>query len=153
MPSFETDFQKSGGKPITYKGKTLRLFDSFSVSPGETLHCIFESWTSRWRQGCVLSADGEGGLVASGVDCGRICLLWTDSSPTRVDVSVVGSLDHVLIYNVYDVGNGITARGGNGAAMIVEEVPNGKRYRCNDAFPDDDFADIIFRIERNPLNT
>ncbi|MCB1117403.1 MAG: hypothetical protein KDK50_02345, partial [Chlamydiia bacterium] len=36
----------------------------------------------------------------------------------------------------------------NGAAMIVEEIPNGRRYRCNDGEPDDDFDDIVFTITR-----
>jgi hypothetical protein len=32
--------------------------------------------------------------------------------------------------------------------MIVEALPNGRRYRCNDGFADDDFDDLIFRLER-----
>jgi len=32
--------------------------------------------------------------------------------------------------------------------MLVEEVPNGYRYRCNDIQSDDDYDDVIFRIER-----
>ena len=35
----------------------------------------------------------------------------------------------------------------NGAAMYFEEIPNGKRYFCNDGYPDDDFDDLIFSIE------
>jgi hypothetical protein len=32
--------------------------------------------------------------------------------------------------------------------MIVEEIENGFRYYCNDGYPDEDFNDIVFRIER-----
>ncbi len=36
----------------------------------------------------------------------------------------------------------------NGAAIIVEPVPFGRRYRCNDGIANDDFNDLIFRLER-----
>jgi len=32
--------------------------------------------------------------------------------------------------------------------MIAEEIENGFRYHCNDLYPDEDFDDIVFRIER-----
>jgi len=31
--------------------------------------------------------------------------------------------------------------------MIVEEIPSGRRYKCNDGRADDDFDEIVFRIE------
>jgi hypothetical protein len=34
--------------------------------------------------------------------------------------------------------------------MIVQEIAEGRRYRCNDGYPDDDFDGLIFRIERIP---
>ncbi len=36
----------------------------------------------------------------------------------------------------------------NGAAMYSEEIPNGKRYFCNDGVEDDDFDDIVFTVTR-----
>jgi len=32
--------------------------------------------------------------------------------------------------------------------MIVEEIESGFRYHCNDGYPDEDFNDIVFTIER-----
>ena len=40
------------------------------------------------------------------------------------------------------------ARKGNGAAMYSENIPNGKRYFCNDGDEDEDFNDIIFTVKR-----
>ena len=37
---------------------------------------------------------------------------------------------------------------GSGAAMYSEDIPNGKRYFCNDGDEDDDFDDIIFTVAR-----
>jgi hypothetical protein len=31
--------------------------------------------------------------------------------------------------------------------MIVDLLPNGRRYRCNDGLADDNFNDIVFRLE------
>jgi hypothetical protein len=31
--------------------------------------------------------------------------------------------------------------------MYVEEIPNGRKYYCNDGEPDDDFDDLIFTLE------
>jgi len=36
----------------------------------------------------------------------------------------------------------------NGAAMYSEDIPNGKRYFCNDGVEDDDFDDIVFTVTR-----
>ena len=36
----------------------------------------------------------------------------------------------------------------NGAAMYPEDIPNGKRYFCNDGVEDDDFDDIVFTVTR-----
>jgi len=32
--------------------------------------------------------------------------------------------------------------------MIVEKIEGGRRYRCNDGFPDEDFDDIIFTVRK-----
>ena len=47
------------------------------------------------------------------------------------------------------VGSDLWMRGKeNGAAMYSEDIPNGKRYFCNDGEEDDDFDDIIFTVTR-----
>jgi hypothetical protein len=52
------------------------------------------------------------------------------------------------VKNVWDTGDGVTHSWLNGAAMIVDVDVSKRTYRCNDGFADDDFDDIIFRIER-----
>lgn len=57
---------------------------------------------------------------------------------------------HIHVWNVWNDGNVRHGIDGlrNCAGMIVEEIENGFRYRCNDGYPDEDFNDIVFRIER-----
>jgi hypothetical protein len=46
-----------------------------------------------------------------------------------------------------DTGDGTKAYGHNGA-MYIEQKKNEKTlYNCNDGHPDDDFDDLIFKIE------
>ncbi len=63
-------------------------------------------------------------------------------------LSVNTKKGELRVKNVWDTGNGIVHSGHYGAAMIVEEIPNGRLYRCNDGKPDDDFDEIGFSIER-----
>jgi hypothetical protein len=51
------------------------------------------------------------------------------------------------VKNVWDTGDGVMDSWHNGGAMVVEEIASGRRYKCNDGRPDDDFNDIVFRIE------
>lgn len=39
----------------------------------------------------------------------------------------------------------------NFAGMLVEELLNGYRYRCNEGRDDDDYDDLVFRIERTGI--
>jgi hypothetical protein len=86
-------------------------------------------------------------------------VLWEDTSPKSVEIELLGPAEHVAVFNMWQDPNrvmipGVTGSGQvnhywqNGAAMIVEEIPNGRRYRCNDGEPDDDFDDLIFTVER-----
>ena len=61
---------------------------------------------------------------------------------------MTGEATTIEVKNVWDVGNGVIESWHNGAAMIVELLPDGRRYLCNDGFADDDFDDIVFRLER-----
>src|SRR6266511_5950764 len=38
------------------------------------------------------------------------------------------------------------------SGMLVEEISNGYRYRCNEGRDDDDYDDLTFRIERTPVD-
>jgi len=63
-------------------------------------------------------------------------------------ISVMGKkCDKLSVRNVWDSGHGTMMWVGD-SAIIVEEIPKGRRYRCNDSEPNDDFSDIIFTIER-----
>ena len=106
---------------------------------------IFEAVDAEWRQGLYLKTDGA--IVVDDRTVGKAIVLWHDTAPREVSLKIRTKNGECSIKNVWDTGDGVMHSWHNGAAMIVEETASGRRYRCNDGEPDDDFDDIIFRIE------
>ena len=148
MPSFQELFEESQGQPITYQGRTLVMADDFPVAENEILHLHFESTRSEWRQGVYLTVE-RGAIRVNEHDCQDGALLWYDTAPATVRLQVTGRARSIEVRNTWDSGNGVVDSWHHGAAMIVEEMTNGRRYLCNDGHPDDDFDDIVFSIIRS----
>jgi hypothetical protein len=165
MASFGQMFIASKGQPITYGGKTLILADFFPADGASSFQVVFESCDSDRRQGMAMDLvfrdlDGKWQKGASKGVIGEFevdgdvyngekgIVLWRDLVPDGLRFRLLGEPSFIHIFNVWESSRGTMDSGHNGAAMIVEELPNGRRYRCNDGVPDDDFDDIIFRVER-----
>lgn len=143
---FQEMFEKSSGKPIEYQGKTLVMFDDFPTEGAKQLRLVFEECKGEWRQGVALRFEGK--FKINGQIIRRGIVLWHDTAPQTVELEVMGKPSTIEVKNVWDVGDGVIHSWHNGAAMIVEPLPDGRRYRCNDGFADDDFNDLVFRLER-----
>ena len=145
MPSFQDLFVKSKGQPVTYDGRTIQMVDRLSMADGQTLKVTFEGVDSDWRQGVGLDTDGS--FEVNNQIIKKSIVLWQDTAPREILLKVHTSKGECRVKNVWDVGDGVIHSWHNGAAMVVEELPNGKRYRCNDGRADDDFDDLLFSIE------
>lgn len=145
MPSFQELFTESKGQPVEYNGQIINLGDRLPVSKSQTIKLTFVSVNSDWRQGVHLHTDGT--FEANGQTIKKAILLWQDTAPRECIFTVHTKNGELLMWNVWDTGDGVTHSGHNGAAMIVEELPNGRLYKCNDGHPDDDFDDLVFSIE------
>lgn len=145
MPSFQEQFEASGGMPIEYRGQTLRMVDDYPVPDARIIRLELESADSEWRQGVYLTIE-SGRIVVEGKDCQNGAVLWYDSAPQSVHVEIAGDATTIQIRNVWDTGNGVLESWHHGAAMIVEEGRKQRRYRCNDGHPDDDFNDLVFSV-------
>ena len=90
-----------------------------------------------------------GAIHAEGGIRTRLCL-WLDQPFSPVELTCYTRDGHIHVWNVSNAGHWWTGIDGRrmGAGMIVEEIEDGFRYRCNDLYPDEDFNDIVFRIER-----
>jgi hypothetical protein len=165
MPSFQPMFTESKGQPIEYQGKTLVMSDFYPTQGVLKFRLVFESCNGSGRQGVGLrllykdrdgkwqkgaAAENEGQLIVRGANTSGKdgVIIWCGETPKEEEFEVVGSPSVVNIFNVWAGSDGVTHSRHHGAAMIVEELPNGRRYQCNDGEPDEDFDDIIFRLER-----
>lgn len=169
MICFEDLFRKSKGKPVKYKDQTIVLADKFPALDGDKLVISIEKTNSKYIQGLSIDITGscemDGEIFQSGE--GANMVFWEDSEALdikHIEMIIHTKKDFIWIKNLWEVeshylvadesGKHIkkpiktTESCHNGAAMIVEEIENGKRYRCNDGEPDDDFDDIIFTIKK-----
>jgi len=169
MPDFTQQFVDSKGQPIVYNVNALHSFDRFPVHNGDALKISIESTNNQRPQGLVVDITGScemgGEIFKQGK--GVRMFFWGDAEHTdrkNIEIKDFTKLDNVIIYNVWKKKNHylMSAPDGKpmqkesssveywhgGAAMIIEEIPNGRRYRCNDGTPDDDFNDIVFSIQR-----
>lgn len=161
MPNFDELFRGSMGNPVFYKGIPLLRMDKFPVKNGDILIASIEKTNDSDRQGFVIDITGycemNGEICKKGK---RVRMaFWEDTMPKQVELKVFTKQDFVVIENIWEEETSYLAYGTekhskftnyrvNGAAMIVEEIENGRRYRCNDGAPDEDFDDIIFTVRR-----
>lgn len=120
------------------------LWDVFQVSNGETLRLVFESKNSSWEQGVRLACDKEvriGDYHAKGVK------LWFGHSPDTVMFTCYTEDGVLSVYNIWDRGFGPDSQSYT-SGMLVEDIPNGRRYRCHDFGLEPNFDRLIFCIER-----
>ena len=145
MPSFENLFLKSKGQPVIYNGQIIQMVDRLKVTDGQRLKLTFESMNADWRQGICLTTDI--GFVVNNQTIKKATVVWFDTAPQEVFLKVHTKNGECQVKNVWDTGDGVMESWHNGAAMIVEEIVSGRRYKCNDGQADDDFDDIVFRLE------
>jgi hypothetical protein len=118
--------------------------DVLTVADGDVISLTFETKDSPWRQGVWLKTDGF--LVVSHRQCAGV-QLWQDTAPDHVLIQCHTSNGCLHVYNIWDRGRGAESQSWT-SGMLVEDLPNGRRYRCNDIGFETDFTKLVFRIER-----
>jgi hypothetical protein len=122
-------------------------WDVFSISDGEVLRLRFDSVNSDWRQGVWLRTDRS--IIVGSQDYEQV-VLWQDTAPPVVELTC-SSKDGLLdVYNVWCSGRPHTRMESHSASsgMLIEELPNGRRYQCNDIGFETQFDKLVFRLER-----
>jgi hypothetical protein len=119
-------------------------WDVLEVGDGERLRLSFESANAPRRQGVWLKCDG--GIEVEGTRHASVDL-WSDTAPKMVAFVCHSADGKLSVYNIWENG-GRRSSQGHTSGMRVEELPNGRRYSCNDIGFDTAFDRIVFRIER-----
>lgn len=144
MSRIEQLFKEAKGQTIQLEGRTLVMMDRFELEANEAFELEFEATKSDWRQGVAVKHKGlirlEGNMMKGPLH------LWSDTAPKKVHLANAGDPVSILIYNLWDVGDGVAHSWHNGGAMDIEYGEGFRRYHCNDGYPDEDFDDLIFKI-------
>ena len=172
MQDFGKLFMETKEDFIIYEGKKLFVADKFPIKNGDVLKVNIESTRSDCRQGATIDitrwCEINGEVIKKGK--GLRIQFWEDTFEKNMKLKVYTKQDYVYVYNMYEVkysylvadefGNLVNKEktrldwGHNRAAMIVEEIENGRRYRCSDIKADGNFDNIVFTVQRvNPLET
>ncbi len=134
---YNAEFAKRGVQSVV-------LWDVLPVLDNQTISVVFESINSQWRQGIWLRTD-RGLEVDTQVHPSIV--LWHDTAPKEVFCRCRTSDGCLSVYNIWDSGEGKRSQAWS-SGMLIEELPNGRRYRCNDVGFDTRFDKLVIRIER-----
>lgn len=165
MPDFDALFSSTSKRPIKYKDKSIIRSDKYQVNDGDIIIASIEKTNSKYRQGFAIDITGhceyDGTVYRQGK--GVRMLFWEDTTPKQIKLKVFTKKGYIRIENIWEQTNkylvGTSANPieqesksveywHGGAAMTVEEIENGRRYRCNDGQLDENFDDIVFTVQR-----
>jgi hypothetical protein len=154
--NFGAKFMESKGNAISHQGHELHMSDKIPAALGDVFKVTIESTASKYVQGVGFSE----GVEVFGVKQKR-AVVWEIFSvppqdrekvrsvlPYSFEVTCRSKRGFVRFYNMALEGDRQSWWTG-GSAMIIEEVENGHRCRCNDFELDDDFCDIVFTVEKS----
>ncbi len=175
MTAFDIQFSRSKGPTIKYEEKILHWSHKFPIKNGDKLKISIEKTNSNYIQGLTL--DIQGSCEINGKlwqkRKGIKMVFWEDAKlldPRNIELTIfckrgLFKRDFIYIQNVWETeysyligdnyGNPVEMKkkmmdsGHNGAAMIVEEIENGRRYYCNDCRPIGTFDSIVFTVQKN----
>ena len=166
-------FVASKGQAVDFNGSKLIRLDKFPVENKEIILCHIEKTNSQSGalQGFCIDVTGYAEMDGEILKKGKGVRLhfWEGTAPKHIRLKLFTKTGFVWVYNICEIdstyltnddqGNSREGHsktidyGHNGAAMIVEEIENGRRYRCSDvsgADKEDQFGDIVFTVQREP---
>ena len=143
--TIEQLFIESKGAAVDYNGIKLLRIDRFPVQNREKLIITWESTSSDWKQAIRLKIDKQ--IIIENSKSKNI-ILWENTSPEEVIIECYTKDGLLYIYNGWDAGDSTIDSWLGNSAMIVENITDGRRYRCNDGQSDDDFDDLVFHVTR-----
>lgn len=140
-------FREAKGKPVEINGKSLVRLDRFNLpSKKISLNFSFIETNSEWKQGFILKTKGTFKIDGKEAIEDTI-VFWEDTAPNDFIVNVNSKDRKLLVYNVWDFGNGVTQAWYNGAAIEVKQITDNKViYNCNDGHPNLDLNNLIFSM-------
>lgn len=145
MTKFELPLQRVINRRFEERGISgVVRIEAFSLQEEGKLRLVFESTNSSREQGIWMTT--QGALIIEGNSYTTSIELWEQTAPKEVIIGYRSTSRCLLLYNSWQK-DGRRSSQGISSGMLIEEIPNGRRYRCNDLGFETDFDKLIFRIE------
>jgi hypothetical protein len=125
-------------------GEVIKI-EAVEVVAGDVAVVRFLGSASPWRQGVWLGTEGY--LEVAGKRMPQV-VLWIDTSPGEVHLSIVQTDGVLRLYNVWDSGRGLGPFESQAATSGM--VLDGGVYRCSDIATDPTFDRLEFSVEVRP---
>jgi hypothetical protein len=109
----------------------------------ENIVVTFESVVPGNRQGVWFKTDL--GIWVNDQLCPSV-ELWHDTAPASVKCRCLSTDGHLFLYNIWERA-GVRSSLAESSGMLIEELPSGRRYRCNDIGWNTAFDKLVFRVE------
>jgi len=144
MSTFELPQKRIFNSAFKERGRDdVVKVDVVQIADGDLLRLTFDAKNSPWRQGVWLKTDTY--LVVDQQKSPSV-QLWQDTAPAELLIKCRTLNGCLHVYNIWDRGAGSESQSWT-SGMLVEDLPNGRRYRCNDIGFETNFTKLIFRIE------
>jgi|GEM_PF-1034965 len=121
--------------------------EALPIRGGEQIRLRFESVDSPWRQGVWMVTQGH--LIVNN-QASSAMEIWQDTAPSEIPIECRTLSGILHLYNIWDrQGRRNSLSWSSG--MLVQDLPNGRRYHCNDIGFDTEFNKLVFCVQREPL--
>lgn len=141
--SFEEYFNETDGQPFYHDEKKIQLSLHINLDKPSKFRLNNFQIGSDWKQGIVVRAV-EGSLNYDGIENSAF-VFWQNNFRKNIDFEFIDG-EKLIVYNVWDTGNGVMQSGHNGAGIFIEQTNEKTILNCNDAYPDGSMTDLIFTL-------
>ncbi|MDE0217137.1 MAG: hypothetical protein OXN79_11255 [bacterium] len=148
QPSTLSDWFADGAESVMHDGREARPLLRLAVSEGTRVRVERIAARPDRRQALKLAA--EGGQLEADEAVSEIISLWSDTSPTVVELTVRGARARRLeVWNAWDLGGVESAWLGN-AGMVVEPSEQHLALHCSDGLGAPSFTDLQVHLSVAP---
>jgi hypothetical protein len=142
------------GHKINYKNRKIEIDgkiyiarDEIKIVNGDIIRLTFESAKDKRPQAAVLIIDKFLKDIAKNEKTRGWCLWYSDSTK-YIDFECHTKKGILEVTHSWMNERGFNEMCFGGSAMRIEDLPDGsRRYYCNDIDLDNDFDDLVFRIQ------